>query len=152
MLPCKSLFTSIFQPSHPDLWRWWLPSRLWLDIQNYGYFLQASPAVSSSSECSSSSLPGSHFSHGFEISWLSHLSLLLPDFYYLNGFKIRSFYSFLVNNLLWSKRVADNFMKTRSSPETVLTQLHSWGWAEIVLCQDYKDLSLGLQVKVLNAT
>lgn len=66
--------------------------------------------------------------------------------------KYGHFIVFLVTHLLWSKRAADNFMKTWSSPETVLTQLHSWGWAEIVLCQDYKDLSLGLQVKVLNAT
>lgn len=50
------------------------------------------------------------------------------------------------------KRVADSFVKTWSSPKTVMTQLHSWGWAEIVVFHDYKDLSLGLKVKVLNTT
>lgn len=33
-----------------------------------------------------------------------------------------------------------------------VTRLRSSGGAEIVVFHDYKDLSLGLQVKVLNAT
>ena len=47
------------------------------------------------------------------------------------------FFGFSGNGWLWSKLVADSFMT---------------GWAKIVVFNVYKDLSLGLQVKVLNAT